>query len=160
MTLSMQEAIRQNTVGDSEGLPLGVPTSYSWYSGELLTGVNAPPSNFSAVSGWGQVYQDSTRSTYTNPNARVEVANAQTYVHLKSTGKWVLVQNQANDPIAGGHFAPDFSGAAQSMTITKASDGAASFDAPTPSYNDHFWPAARGTYTPGDVDAVYTQMDM
>jgi hypothetical protein len=161
MTLSMQEAIRQNTEGNSEGKPLGVPTSYSWYSGVLLTGHNAPPSNFTAVSGWGQVYQDSTEPYYTNPNARVEVANSKTYVHLKSTGEWVLVQDQANNPVTGGHFVPDFVGnAATPMNITRAADGTVAFGAPTASYNDHFWSVSRGTYRAGDVDGVYTQMDM
>jgi hypothetical protein len=160
MTLSMQEAIRQNTIGYSEGLPLGVPTSYGWYNGVFLTGINAPPSGFNAVTGWGQVYQDSTEPAYTNPNARVEVANSRTYVHLRSTGEWVLVQDQANNPIIGGHFAPDFHGENRHMNVTTRADGTASFAAPTTSYNDHFWTGTRGTYTPGDVDGVYVQMDM
>ena len=116
MTLSMQEAIRQNTVGQSEGRPLGVPTSYDWYSG-VIAGTSAPPSDFTSVSGWGQVYQDSTEPTYSNPNARIEVANSKTYVHLKSTGEWLLVQNQASDPIGGIPEAlqPPFTGGVRSL---------------------------------------------
>ena len=101
MAFSIEEAIRQNTVGSSEGRPLGVPESYSWYQG-AVSGASAPPSTFTSVTGWGQVYQESGEPARTNGN--VEVANARTYVHLRSTGEWVLVQDQASNQLAGGTF--------------------------------------------------------
>jgi hypothetical protein len=158
----MLDAVIQNTPGYSEGYAAGVPRTYDWCSGSYKpAGYSGPPADFTAVSGWGQIYQDSTEPTYTNPNARVEVANSKTYVHLRSTGEWMLVQNQANNPIFGGHFVPDFKeNAAQPMNVTTGADGTASFDPPTPSYNAHFWCGARGTYQPGDVDGVYVQMDL
>src|SRR5262245_34949447 len=106
---TFNSAITQNTAGKSEGLPIGVPTSYSWYSGEIR-GDAAPPSNFTAVTGWGQVYPEAGKPASSNPNAHVELANAETYVHLKSTGEWVLVQNQDTNPVGGAHFVSDFSG--------------------------------------------------
>jgi hypothetical protein len=158
--LTYNNAITQNTSGNSEGRPAGVPTSYSWYSG-ASQGTAAPPSTFTAVTGWGQVYQEAGQPAYSNPNARVQLANAETYVHLKSTGEWVLVQNQDTNQIGGDHFVADFSGnQSRSMAITKNADGSASFAAPPTGYNDHFWPNARGTFQAGDVDAVYVQMDM
>lgn len=162
MTFSMQDAIRQNTIGFSEGYPVGVPTSYAWYTGAFQpVGFAAAPSDFTAVTGWGQVYQESGEPAYANQNARVEVANARTYVHLRSTGEWVLVQNQPTNQIVGGHFVTNFAGNAGSeMNVTIKPDGTASFATPPTGYNDHFWQAARGTYRAGDVDAVYVQMDM
>ena len=159
MATSITDIIAQNTPGNSEGRPVGVPSSYSWYGG-WNDGADAPPSGFSSVTGWGQVYQKAGEPAYSSPNARVEVANARTYVHLK-TGEWVLVQDQSSNQIAGGHFVTDFSGnAGYAMNTRTLSDGSASFAAPPNGYNDHFWHNTRGTYDPGTVDGVYVQMDM
>jgi hypothetical protein len=161
MAISTSDIIRQNTLGLSEGFPAGVPTSYNWYQGWNPDGMGAPPSDFTAVTGWGVVYQEVGAPESSNPNATVEVANAQTYVHLASTGQWVLAQDQATDPINGGHFVTDFAGdAGIAMNVSAGSDGSTVLDAPTSGYNDHFWPSARGTYAPGTVDGVYVQMDM
>jgi hypothetical protein len=158
----MLDAITQNTPGYSEGYPVGVPKTYAWCSGSYKPpGSSKPPSDFTAVTGWGQVYQKAGAPAYSNPNAAVEVANAKTYVHVQSTGQWVLVQDQATDPIAGGHFVSDFSGnAAIDMNVNALSNGSAAFDTPPTGYNDHFWPSSRGTFAAGTVDAAYVQMDM
>src|ERR1700736_2748545 len=161
MATSTSDIIRQNTLGMSDGFPAGVPTSYNWYQGWNGDGQNAPPADFTSVTGWGQVYQKVGAPADSNPNATVEVANARTYVHLTSTGQWVLVQDQATDPLAGGHFVTDFSGnAAIPLNVSAGSNGSTVLDAPPSGYNDHFWPSARGTYAPGAVDGVYVQMDM
>ena len=156
-TSALSDAIYQNTAGNSEGYPLGVPTSWSWYSGtDTVTG-NTPPSNFTAVTGWGQVYPESGAPADSNP-ASVQIANFQTYVHLTS-GVWVEVQNQSTDPIDGAHFLADFSGSV-AWHETTLSDGSVSVDAPQSGYNDHFWPGARGTYAPGTVDGVFVEASM
>jgi hypothetical protein len=57
VALSLSDVINQNTPGYSEGHGFGVPTSYGWYDGYYKPeGNDAPPSNFTAVTGWGQVY--------------------------------------------------------------------------------------------------------
>jgi hypothetical protein len=158
----MSNIIEQNTVGFSDGYPVGVPESYDWYQGLFKpAGFAAPPSDFTAVTGWGQVYQKAGAPAYTNANAKVEVANARTWVHLKATGEWVLVQQQGSSTnIEGGHFVTDFAGNA-GMTMDVASAGSsAQFKAPPTGYNDHFWLGARGVYPAGAIDAVYVQMDM
>jgi hypothetical protein len=159
-TSALTDAIYQNTAGNSQGYPLGVPTSWSWYSGtDTVTG-NTPPSNFSAVTGWGQVYPQAGAPTDSNPSASVQIANFQTYVHL-TTGAWVLVQNQSTDPISGAHFLANFSGnSTVAWNETTLSDGSVSVDAPQSGYNDHFWPGARGTYAPGTVDGVFVEASM
>ncbi len=161
VTTPMLDAISQNTIGYSEGYPLGVPRSYSWCSGSYKPlNSSVPPPDFTAVTGWGQVYPKAGSPAYSNPDAIIEIANAKTYVHLK-TGKWMLVQDQATNQIAGGHFVTDFSGnAGYPMTPKTRPDGSIAFAAPPSGYNDHFWHAARGTYVPGTVDGVYVEMDI
>ena len=159
MGISLSELVKQNTLGQSEGYPAGVPHSYSWYKGWNPGGQMTPPAGFSAVEGWGQVYTE--EGAPASPGADVEVANAKTYVHIKETGQWLLVQDQSKLGIGGGHFVSDFAGnSAYPMKVTRLSNGAASFDAPSSGYNDHFWYGSRGTYAAGTVDGVYVQMDM
>ncbi|MBH5386116.1 Ig-like domain-containing protein [Bradyrhizobium diversitatis] len=159
MGISLSELIKQNTLGQSEGYPDGVPHSYNWYKGWNPDGLLTPPADFTAVEGWAQVYTE--EGAPASPNTNVEVANAKTYVHIKETGQWLLVQDQSQLGIAGGHFVTDFSGnSGYPMQVTTLASGAVSFDAPSTGYNDHFWYGARGTYAAGTVDGVYVQMDM
>ena len=161
MAASLAEIISQNTVGQSDGHPVGVPSSWDWYAGVFKpAGNSAPPTNFTAVTGWGAVYQEAGEPAYTNSNAKVEVANAKTYVHLK-TGEWVLVQDQSTNQLTGGHFYTDLAGnEAIPMKTSALSNGGVAFSTPPTGYNDHFWSTSRGTYPANMVDAVYVQMDM
>jgi len=160
MAISLSDVIAQNTPGKSQGLPVGVPTSWGWYNGLYKpAGHSAPPPNFTSVTGWAAVYQKDGAPAYTNPNARVEVANAKTYIHLKS-GEWVLVENQQQTQMVGAHFINNLSGPTLPMQGTVLPNGGTSFAAPPTGFNDHFWFNERGTYAAGSVDAVYVQMDM
>jgi hypothetical protein len=161
MTISISELTRQNSLGNSDAFPLGVPHSWSWYQGWNVGGQLTPPAGFTAVEGWGQVYPEEGASTAANANADVQIANSKTYVHIKQTGQWVLVQDQGQLGMTGGHFNANFAGnAAYAMPGTALTGGGVSFDAPVDGYNDHFWYKSRGTYAAGTVDAVYVQMDM
>lgn len=159
-TSSLTDAIYQNTVGNSEGFPLGVPQGYDWYSGTNTIVGDKPPSGFTSVTGWGQVYPQAGAETSANASADVQVANFKTYVHL-TNGGWVLVQDQSTNPIAGAHFTADFSGAANlPWNETTLADGSSSMDAPKNGYNDHFWPGARGSYGAGMIDGVFVEAQM
>ncbi|MDQ8728058.1 Ig-like domain-containing protein [Bradyrhizobium sp. LHD-71] len=161
MDFSTSNVIKQNTLGQSEGFPVGVPKTYSWYKGWDGRGMQAPPADFTAVEGWGAIYQQAGAPAYSNPAASVEVANAKTYIHLKATGQWVLVQDQSSSSLTGGHFVPDFVGnAGHEMKVTSLAGGGATFAAPPSGHNDHFWYQSRGTYAAGTIDSVYVQMDM
>jgi len=161
LDFSNSDLIKQNTVGQSEGFPIGVPPSYNWYRGWNSGGQLTPPADFTAVEGWGQAYQEVGAPDYFNPRASVEIANAKTYVHVKQTGEWLLVQDQLKLRLTGGHFVPDFAGnVALPMKVMTLSGAHTAFDAPPPGYNNHFWYGSRGTYAAGTVDAVYVQMDM
>jgi hypothetical protein len=155
---ALSEAIYQNTPGNSQGYPAGL----SWDTGFHGTSTLTPaPSGFSALTGWAVVYPEAGAPV--SPNAAsdtVEVANFTTYVHL-TTGGWVKVQDQAQVGIAGAHYVADFSNDAH-IPFSKQTlpDGSVSMDAPPAGYNDHFWPTARGTYTPGTVDGVFVEANM
>jgi hypothetical protein len=158
---SVSDLIKQNSPGKSEGFPAGVPPSYNWYQGWNDGGLWSPPPDFTAVEGWGQIYPEVGKPPNSNPNAAVEVANARTYVRIKQSGEWSLVQDQSKTQLTGGHFVPDFAGnVAIPMKATPLTAATISFDAPPIGYNNHFWYKARGTYEAGTVDAVYVQMDM
>ena len=157
----MLDAIFQNTPGQSEGYALGVPKDYAWCSGSYKAAVNgAPPRNFTAVTGKGQVYPKEGARAYSTTDG-ITIANARTYVHLSTTREWVLIQDQATDEITGAHFVADFSPkAVKPMRIKAQPDRSVVIGAPPAGYNDLFWPAKRGTYAAGSVDGVYVQMDM
>jgi hypothetical protein len=158
----ISDAINQNTPGQSEGYALGVPRNYDWYRGLYKPpGYSAPPPLFTAVTGWGQVYPRVGAPRYPNPNGRIIIANAKTYVHLNATSEWILVQNQATERIAGAHFAADFGKKAViQMKMSSLSDGSVAMGIPPAGHNNHFWVAKRGTYSAGSVDGVYVQMDI
>jgi hypothetical protein len=157
-TSSLTDVIDQNTPGKSQGFPLGVPQSYSWYNGKDGAVGSKPPSNFTSVTGWGQVYPEVGAPA--DAGASVQIADFETFVHL-TNGSWVQVQNQSTDPISGAHYNADFSGnASVPWKETTGSDGSASVDAPQSGYNDHFWPGARGTYAAGTVDGVFVEAQM
>jgi hypothetical protein len=156
------DALVQNTPGYSDGYPAGVPKTFDWCGGSYKPAVNrVPPPEFTAVTGWGQVYRPIGSAEYAGPNPSIEIANARTYVHLKDRNEWVVVQDQARSPLAGAHFVSDFSNnAAIPMAIRRNAGAVTTIGAPPSGYNSHFWIFSRGTYEAASVDGVYVQIDM
>lgn len=161
-TSPILDAINQNTPGQSEGYAVGVPTTFAWCNGSYKPpGGNAPPSDFTAVTGWGQVYPKVGSPARSNPKGNIIIANAKTYVHLRTNREWILVQDQATDDVAGAHFVADFARAAGiEMRMKALPDSSVALGIPTTGFNTHFWLTKRGTYAAGSVDAVYVQMDI
>lgn len=162
VTSPLLDAITQNTPGYSEGYALGVPKRFEWCSGSYKpAGYSGPPADFTAVTGWGAVYPKAGSPAYSNSDATIEIANAKTYVHLKATREWILVQDQTKLQIVGAHFVADFvANASIQMRSDIQPDGSVAIGAPPTGYNDHFWFTERGTYPAGSVDGVYVQMDI
>jgi hypothetical protein len=156
------DAIAQNTPGRSEAFPAGVPSTYAWCSGAYKPPERgAPPSNFTAVTALGTIYPTFGAPAYFSPDAKVIVANARTYVHLRATKEWNLVQDQSKDEITGAQFAATSArNTATEMKIETQPNGAIVIDNPPRGRNGVLWIAKRGTYAAGSVDAVYVQMDM
>jgi hypothetical protein len=148
--------VSQSSGLDTDLYPLGVPASYSWYDGDVPI-AEPPPSDFTALTGWGQVYP---QNGATNVPANVYVRNFRTYVHLIGSG-WRLVQDQLTNSVVGGHFVADFSSnAANSMMITRQPDGSVRMASPKDRFNDHFWIDPRGTYAAGTIDGVFVMAEM
>jgi hypothetical protein len=139
-----------------------VPKTYAWCNGSYKPPENSiPPSDFTAITGWGRVYPKFGAPAYSNSDAKITVANAKTYVHLGTTKEWILVQDQAVDLIVGAQFVADFSGnSGIEMGLNAQPDGSVVIDSPQSGYNDLFWIVKRGTYAAGSVDGVYVQMEM
>ncbi|RKE70459.1 hypothetical protein DFP91_2690 [Pseudorhodoplanes sinuspersici] len=162
VTSPMLDSITQNTPGYSEGYAAGVPKRFAWCRGSYKpAGYSAPPSDFTAVTGWGAIYPKAGAPAYSNPDATIEIANARTYVRLKATREWVLIQDQPRLQIIGSHFVADFSPQPNmEMRSNTQPDGSVAVGAPAIGYNNHFWFSERGTFPAGSVDGVYVQMDM
>lgn len=159
---SIPDVIAQNTPGYSEGYPAGVPKTYAWCNGSYRPPENSvPPPDFTAITGWGRIYPKFGAPVYSNPDAKITVANAKTYVHLSTTKEWVLVQDQADDQIVGAQFVADFTGnSGVEMTLRPQPDGSVVIDSPPSGYADLVWVAKRGTYAAGSVDGAYVQMEV
>ena len=153
--------IAQNTPGYSEGFPAGVPKTYSWCNGMYKPpGSGEPPSDFTAVTALGSVYPKYGEPEYSNPDAKIVIGNAKTYVRMRATKEWLLVQDQSEDEIAGAHFATNASRNTATDMKIEARDGVIIISSPPPARNGTFWIVKRGAYTAGEVDAVYVQIDM
>ncbi|MBI5265034.1 MAG: hypothetical protein HY852_24840 [Bradyrhizobium sp.] len=156
------DIIAQNTPGYSEAFPAGVPKTYSWCNGSYKPpGGGTPPPEFTAVTAVGSVYPKFGEPAYSNPDARIVVANARTYVHLHATKEWLIVQDQSAHEITGAHFEAKGSRASGAeMKIEAQADGVTAMDSPPPGRNIVLWMVKRGNYAAGSVDAVYVQMDI
>ena len=152
----LTDAIHQNTIGNSEGFPLGVPTSYDWYTGRVGAFGSTPPSNFTAMTGWGQVYPETGQPIVP---ATIQISGFQTWLRL-TNGTWVKAQDQVTNGLMGAHYSADFHGDTVAMAKTVQPDGSVTFDAPTSGYNDHFYQGDRGVYTAGTVDGVFVIANM
>jgi Ca2+-binding RTX toxin-like protein len=156
-TSALTDAIYQNTPGNSEGFPLGVPVDYGFYKGyNLDLGNVAPPPDFTSVTGWGVIYPEKGLPVVPG---NIQIDNAQTWLHL-TNGSWVEVQDQGPGSIGGAHFIADFSGASYSLNETTLSDDSVLMDAPQSGWNDHWWIDPRGVYAPGTVDGIFVEAAM
>ncbi|XIA62288.1 hypothetical protein ACFIOY_21985 [Bradyrhizobium sp. TZ2] len=136
----MSDAILQNTPGQSEGYPFGVPKGYAWCSGSYKPeGNSAPPLDFTSVTSKGQVYPELGAPPYSGPGGSIMIANAKTYVHLRTTREWAIVQDQATSGIAGAHFTSDFSPElSKEMRLDAQPDGSVVIGAPPKGYSNQF----------------------
>jgi hypothetical protein len=159
---AMLDAVIQNTAGYSEAYAAGVPRRFDWCSGSYKpSNLSAPPPEFTAVTGWGQIYAMAGEPFNSTPEAGIEIANGITWLRLKSTRTWIVVQEQERNPIAGGYFVPNFAPEpAIPLQVERQARGAVTIALPPQDRNAHFWMVRRGTYSAESVDAVYVQMDL
>lgn len=152
--------IEQNSIGYSQAYPAGVPKTTSWCNGASKPENGEPPADFTAVSGMASIFPKFGTTT-PNKDGKILVANGKTYVRLRSTKEWILVQDQAENEFVGAHFdAMVPKNAAVEMKIEVQTDGATLVDGPPPGRNDLMWLVRRGGFAAGAVDSVYVQIDM
>jgi len=111
-----------------------------------------PASKFGALTAWGVL--DNAYSGNPQPNAKVEIASAETWVYVKSRAQWMLFQNETG-VTDGLFYTDDFSGATQNAgQIASALGGAAIGSIPN-GFNFHFFPrSGRIGFTPGDIGGM------
>ncbi|MVT69686.1 hypothetical protein GPL21_31890 [Bradyrhizobium pachyrhizi] len=158
VSLSIECVVSQNSGHDAGIYPHGVRTSYSWYAGgAAATGNGAPPSDFTSLTGWGQIYPQAGAP---NVAANIYLKDYRVFVHLTGGG-WRLVQDQATNSVDGGHYVADFSdNSSTTMDLILEPDRSIRMNSPSLGYNDHFWMEPRGSYAPETVDGVFSLAEL
>ena len=145
------ETIIQDMQLPHEGRPHGLPDSCNWARHPQL-GMGADPQSFTALTAWGQLYED----VRGNPavNTRVHIRNMRAYVRSKRDRQWHLVQSTKD--VAGAAYREDFARNDNVPAMLRAeADGGVSVKAGD-GRNFHFWPhAGRAAIAPEDVAGVF-----
>lgn len=140
--------------GMNEAFPQGVPVSYDWAQGPVLTMGNNPM-GWKAITGWELVTVPVQGSPATN--TRVNIRNLQLYFLQKKTGTWLLLQNTSQPD--GADYLDDFSGdVSMPGDVRTEPDGTISVTAGG-GYCFHFWPSDRASINPNDVGGVLVLLE-
>ncbi|MBW4655033.1 MAG: hypothetical protein KME20_18610 [Kaiparowitsia implicata GSE-PSE-MK54-09C] len=134
-----------------QGRPAGVPDHYDWATSPRM-GYGNEPSSFTAMTAWGQVYEDAQG----NPaqNTRVQLGMVRSYLLSQATGEWILVQDA---PAEGAAYANDYQGNVNQPADIRDDEGDTISVKAGQGYNFHFWPRAeRATFDPSDIAGVFT----
>ena len=134
-----------------EGKLHGVPLSYDWAQGPIISNGNNPGS-FVALTAWGAIYEDGEG----NPakNTRVQIKNIQAYVLSKQDNQWRLLQSSIL--VEGAAYREDFLDDYNKLAdIREESDGSISVKAGD-GYNFHFWTPDRVLIDPDDIAGIFT----
>jgi hypothetical protein len=145
------DQIAADMQGQNEGLPHGVPSSYDWATGPVISMGNNSQ-GWQAITSWGALYE----SAEGNPasNTRVNIRNMRTYFLQKSTGRWLLLQNTSHPN--GEAYVEDYAGDAHKPADVRTEpDGTISATAGG-GYNFHFYPADRASINPWDIGGIVT----
>ena len=144
------------TIGDDmnlphAGRPRGVPDHYNWVL-KPRVGAGNNPKGFTALTAWGQVYEDATGNPATN--TRVQIRNLKTFLLSRRTGRWKLIQNSVS--VSGAAYREDYvNDDNQPADVRQESNQGVSVKAGN-GYNFHFWTTTgRATIDPTDVGGVF-----
>jgi hypothetical protein len=141
--------IAADMTGKNEDAPQGVPSSYNWAQGPVLTMGNNP-NGWQAITAWGVVFVGAQGNPATN--TRVNIRDVQLYLLQHSTGAWLLLQNTSQPQ--GADYLDDFAGdVSMPADIRNEPDGTISVTAGG-GYCFHFWPADRASINPNDVGGI------
>jgi hypothetical protein len=148
---SVAAQISGDMTGANEGHPHGVPLSYDFANGAVMSeGNNAQGQQ--AMTAWGVVYEASQGNPATN--TRVNIRNVQAWFLSKSKGTWTMIQNTSAPD--GDAYVEDFSGDSNKPAdIRREGDGTISVTAGG-GYNFHFYPSPRASINPNDIGGIVT----
>ncbi len=139
--------------GKHEGCPYGVPLGYSWQANPEVQ-VEFPPDGFSAIIGWGQVYQDCSVSSVPS-NLRVHLRRMKVYGLSKSTGRWTLMQSTSD--FTGSTYSPSYDSCCIGTNVRQESEGI-SF-VPLAGRPFHFYPKSRASINGPDISGIFVTME-
>ncbi len=146
---SLWTEIANDMVGMNEAMPQGVPPSYDWAQGPVLTMGNNPM-GWQAITAWGVVFVPVQGNPATN--TRVNIRDVQLFFLQQSTGAWLLLQNTSQP--TGADYLDDFAGdVSMPGDVRTEPDGTISVTAGG-GYCFHFWPQDRATINPNDVGGI------
>lgn len=141
--------IAGDMMGQNEAMPQGVPASYDWAQGPVITMGNNPM-GWQAITAWGGVMVPVQGNPATN--TRVNIRNMQLFFLQQSTGAWLLLQNTSQPQ--GADYLDDFAGDVSIPgDVRTEPDGTISVTAGG-GYLFHFWPADRASINPNDVGGI------
>jgi hypothetical protein len=142
--------------GANEEHPHGVPSSYDFYSGPVITqGNNIGTAQ--ALVFWGALYVGPSGNP-SAPNTKVAVKNTQLWWLRASTGVWAEgVDGQAID---GGYYSEDFvTDLMTSITFRSEGDGSVSFITTSGEVGHVFAPFPRIPVDPMDLGGVVSVLE-
>ena len=144
--------LKQDMSGKHAGRMHGVPPTYNWAKHPRVGVGNHPDRHgFTAVSAWGQVYEDIHGSPARN--VRVECRDISLWVLSKRTGAWRRCN--ASRAVNGANYVEDYSGnASKPADLRQEAHGAVSATLGG-GYNFHFYSTrARAQIDPTDIGGV------
>ncbi len=146
---NLWQEIAADMTGKNEAAPQGVPSTWDWAQGPVLTmGNNA--NGWQAITAWGLV----TVPVQGNPatNTRVNIRDVQLYLLQQSTGAWLQLQNTSQPD--GADYLDNFAGdTSKPGDVRQEPDGTISVTAGG-GWCFHFYPSARGSINPNDIGGI------
>lgn len=128
--------LRNDMTGKHAGRMHGVPPSYNWAKHPRVGVGNHPDRHgFTAVSAWGQVYEDIHGSPARN--VRVSCRDICLWILSKRTGRWHRVN--ASKGVNGANYVEDFSGNASKPAALRQEPHGAVSATLGGGYNFHFY---------------------
>jgi hypothetical protein len=144
--------LRHDMTGRHAGRMHGVPASYNWAKRPRVGVGNHPDRHgFTAVSAWGQVYEDIHGSPARN--VRVSCRDICLWILSKRTGRWHRLN--ASKGVNGANYVEDYTGnASKPAALRQEAHGAVSATLGG-GYNFHLYSIRqRSMIDPGDIAGV------
>jgi hypothetical protein len=144
--------LRRDMHGKHAGRMHGVPPTYNWAKHPRKgVGIHPARHGFTAVSAWGQIYEDIHGSPARN--VRVACRDISLWILSRSTGKWRRAN--ASRHVNGANYVEDYTGnASKPAALRQEPDGAVSATLGG-GYNFHYYSVrGRASIDPGDIAGV------